>query len=206
MHWSITISFGGSQDILKICGLTKISCAPVKLFRNLTPNCKPIATKSRNYSAEDTEFIRKEILQVLEDDIIEPSYSPWYAQIVVTSTPNKKKQLVVDFSHTINRFTLLDAYHLPQIEDLVNQIAQCCILTFDPAKLAIPRWCTGRKWHILMAVMRGNRVGGNWLTKWDKLKFPWYTHRLMHRKRVTCELHDSYFRLMMIKHAIPKIE
>ena len=37
-------------------------------------------------------------------------------------------------------------------------------------------------------------------------KFPWYTHRLMHRKRVTCELHDSYFRLMMIKHAIPKIE
>ena len=34
----------------------------------------------------------------------------------------------------------------------------------------------------------------------------WYTHRLMHRNRVTCELHDSYFRLMTIKHAIPKIE
>ena len=26
----------------------------------------------------------------------------------------------------------------------------------------------------------------------------------MHRKRVTCELHDSYFRLMTIKHAILK--
>ena len=36
-------------------------------------------------------------------------------------------------------------------------------------------------------------------------KFPWYTHRLMHRKRVTCKLHDSYFRLM-IKHSISKIE
>ena len=45
-----------------------------------------------------------------------------------------------------------------------------------------------------------------WLTKWDMVKFPWYTHRLMHRKRVTCERHDSYFRLMTIKHAIPKIE
>ena len=42
--------------------------------------------------------------------------------------------------------------------------------------------------------------------KWDKVKFPWYTYRLMHRKRVTTELHDSYFRLMTIKHAIPKIE
>ena len=45
-----------------------------------------------------------------------------------------------------------------------------------------------------------------WLTKWDKEKIPWYTHRLMHRKRVTSELHDSYFRLMTIKHAIQRIE
>ena len=45
-----------------------------------------------------------------------------------------------------------------------------------------------------------------WLTKWDKVKFLWYTHRLMHRKRVTCELHDSYFRLMTIKQAIPNID
>ena len=37
-------------------------------------------------------------------------------------------------------------------------------------------------------------------------KFPWYTHRLLHRKRVTCELHDSYFRLMTIKHSISAIE
>ena len=35
---------------------------------------------------------------------------------------------------------------------------------------------------------------------------PWYTHRPMHRKRVTCELHDSYFRLMTIKHSLSKIE
>ena len=45
-----------------------------------------------------------------------------------------------------------------------------------------------------------------WLTKRDKVKIPWSTHRLMHRKRVTSELHDSYFHLMMIKDAIPKIE
>ena len=37
-------------------------------------------------------------------------------------------------------------------------------------------------------------------------KISWYSHRPMHRKRVTCELHDSYFNLMTIKHAIPKIE
>ena len=45
-----------------------------------------------------------------------------------------------------------------------------------------------------MAVMRGNRVGGNWLMKWDEVKkIPLYSHRLTHRKRVTSELDDSYF-------------
>ena len=46
--------------------------------------------------------------------------------------------------------------------------------------------------------------GWAWLTVWDRVKIPQYTHRLMHGKRVTCVLHDSYFRLMTIKHVIPK--
>ena len=46
--------------------------------------------------------------------------------------------------------------------------------------------------------------GRAWLTIWDRVKIPRYSHKLMHRKRVTCELHDSYFRLMTIKHDIPK--
>ena len=38
-----------------------------------------------------------------------------------------------------------------------------------------------------------------------KRKFPLYSHRLTHRKRVTSELHDRYFRSMTITQAIPKI-
>ena len=46
----------------------------------------------------------------------------------------------------------------------------CYVLTFWPGQKCHSRWCTGRKWHILMAVMRGNHVGRNWLMKWDKIK------------------------------------
>ena len=38
-----------------------------------------------------------------------------------------------------------------------------------------------------------------------KKKIPLYSHRPTHRKRVTSELHDSYFRSMTITQAIPKI-
>ena len=37
-------------------------------------------------------------------------------------------------------------------------------------------------------------------------KIPMVHYRVMHRKRVTSELHDNYFRVMMIKHSISKIE
>ena len=46
----------------------------------------------------------------------------------------------------------------------------CCILTFDPVKHAIPKWCTGRKWHIPMASNRKKSRRRIWLTKWDKVK------------------------------------
>ena len=55
-------------------------------------------------------------------------------------------------------------------------------------------------------VIERDRVGGLSLIIWDKVKVPLCQYRLMHRKRVTSELHDSYFRLMTIKHSISKIQ
>ena len=87
------------------------------------------------------------------------------------------------------------------------KISNCCVLTFWP----------GQKCH--SKVMHRKEVthsNGSYERKScgrklaDEMgrakKFPWYIHRLMHRKRVTSELHDSYFRLMTIKHSISKIE
>ena len=61
--------------------------------------------------------------RLLDADIIEPARSPWRAQVLVV-TQGAKKRLVIDYSATINRFTLLDAYSFPNIEDLVNRIAR----------------------------------------------------------------------------------
>ena len=55
-------------------------------------------------------------------------------------------------------------------------------------------------------VIERDHVGGLRLIIWDKVKVPLCQYRLMHRKRVTSELHDSYFHLMTIKHSISKIQ
>ena len=44
--------------------------------------------------------------------------------------------------------------------DKVYYCYSCYVLTFDPAQRnAIPRWCTGRKWHIPMASNRKRSRG-----------------------------------------------
>ncbi|KAK3720969.1 hypothetical protein QZH41_006538 [Actinostola sp. cb2023] len=97
---------------------------PPAPFANLTADCHPIITKSRRYSQEDLAFINGEVERLLKEGIIEPSQSPWRAQVVVTKDENHKKRLAIDYSQTINRFTLLDAFPLPRINDTINDIAQ----------------------------------------------------------------------------------
>jgi hypothetical protein len=59
---------------------------PPEPFANLTPDCHPIATKSRRYSQEYLLFIDGEVERLLKEGIIEPSKSPRRAQVVALET------------------------------------------------------------------------------------------------------------------------
>ena len=96
-------------------------CVPYpKLFSHLSKDCRPIADKPRKFSKNDAEFIHEETKRLLKEDLIEPSNSPWRAQVVVVKNEQSgKRQMVIDYSRTINHYTSLDAYPLPHIEKIV---------------------------------------------------------------------------------------
>ena len=124
LHDGIFIKFGGQRPTLRVCSLARANVTSPSLFSNLLPNCKPVVTNSRRYLDSDKSFIREEIEKLLKEDVIEPSSSPWRAQVVVAKPENHKKRLVIDYSQTINQFTLLDAYPLPRINDLVETVSK----------------------------------------------------------------------------------
>ncbi|XP_045457867.1 uncharacterized protein LOC123668118 [Melitaea cinxia] len=123
-HSSFELQFGGDKRPLKVCHVMEASVPPASVFTNLSPNIKPIAIRSRRHSQEDQEFISNEISNLLKDKVIEPSISPWRAQVLVTSDGYHRKRLVIDYSQTINRFTELDAYPLPNIDSIITQVAK----------------------------------------------------------------------------------
>ena len=135
-HESVTLCFGGAAPPVSICGLSTLHVEPPPLFQFLAPECKPIASKSRRYCMENKGFIATEINELLEEGIIEPSDSPWRTQVVVTRSERHRKRLVIDYSETINRFTQLDAYPMPRIDDTVNQIAQYTVFSTIDLKSA----------------------------------------------------------------------
>ncbi|KAL1446069.1 hypothetical protein WDU94_006611, partial [Cyamophila willieti] len=123
-HAALEVQFHGPLPPLKICNLAVAKVEPVSLFANLSPNCSPTVTKSRKQSIEDRHFIRAEIERMLQDGIIEESNSPWRAQAFVVRDGKRKPRMVIDYSQTINKYTLLDAYPLPRIEDIVSKVAE----------------------------------------------------------------------------------
>ena len=123
-HSEICFPFNGSQEPLSICGVAAAKVDAPSLFENLTKDCKPVATKSRRHSVANERFIQTEVQKLLKDGIIEPSTSPWRAQVLVTTNDRHKKRLVIDYSQTINKFTLLDAYPLPRLDTMAEAISK----------------------------------------------------------------------------------
>ena len=126
---SVTFHFNGSEAPLNLSSvpdassLEAMKVQPPPLFSSMSPQCKPIACKSRRYTSSDTNFIQQETERLLSEGIIELSVSPWRAQASVLANEKHKKRMVVDYSQTVNVYTEVDAYPLLWIDDMVSKIS-----------------------------------------------------------------------------------
>ena len=137
-HKQVTFQFDGDEDPIVFGAAAcpdatlenvsshtmKVPCPP--LFTNLSPDCKPIAEKSRRQTESNKKFIKEEVAKLVAEGSIEPSVSPWRSQVLVTSDEDDshKRRMVVDYSNTINTYTELDAYPMPKINEYVESISQ----------------------------------------------------------------------------------
>ena len=133
-HDEVIIKLGGPRKTLlidkdPICSVSACDVRCDRLFKTLKSECKPIATRSRKFNHDDKLFIKNEVKSLLQKGIIEPSYSPWRAQVLVVREANRKPRMVIDYSQTINRYTMLDAYPLPNIDEQIGEIAKSSVFS-----------------------------------------------------------------------------
>ena len=56
----------------------------------------------------------------MEQGIIEPSVSPWWAQAFVVKETGHKPRMVIDYSETVNKYTTVDAYPFSDMFSLLD--------------------------------------------------------------------------------------
>ena len=89
--------------------------------RIITEDAQPVSRKSHRIPYAWNDEINKQIQQMLENDIIRPSSSPWNAPVILVKKKDNTMRFVCDF-RGLNDVTKKDTYPLPHISDVIDKM------------------------------------------------------------------------------------
>ena len=84
-------------------------------------NQQPIKIPPRRIHGKIRDGVELEIKKLYEEDLIEPSNSPWSAPVVPVRKPDGSIRLCIDY-RAVNKVTMKDAFPLPNIEDMLYNL------------------------------------------------------------------------------------
>ena len=93
-----------------------------------TGNAHPINQRPYRIPLAKRVLVEKELRGMLNNDIIEPSHSPWASPITIVPKKDGSFRLCGDY-RKLNNATIKDAYPLPRIQDIFDQLAGAKVFT-----------------------------------------------------------------------------
>ena len=87
-----------------------------------TGNAPPVRQRPRRTHFHQREESRKVLREMLDNNIVRPSSSPWASPVVLVKKKDGSLRFCVDF-RKLNSLTRKDAYSLPRIDDTLNSLA-----------------------------------------------------------------------------------
>ena len=85
----------------------------------LTGDATPIAQTPYRTDPKNREFLKKKIIKMEEQGIVQKSSSPWASPVVIVDKKGGDKRICIDY-RKLNAITKADAYPLPRINDLLE--------------------------------------------------------------------------------------
>jgi len=117
------------QEIFHLSGDTLTYTDTLKHKINIPENQEPIYKRPYRLPHAQMAEIDSQIKQMEIDDIIEPSFSPWNAPLLLVkkkldASQTPKFRIVVDF-RALNKITINEYHPLPNITEILDQLGQC---------------------------------------------------------------------------------
>ena len=139
---ALTIQYGGRLPNLLVNHVSTDSKTlfanhpPVTCFAHVDTSVQPLRAPSRRQSVADKDFIRRELLKLQKDGKIRQSISSWRSQAFVVHEAGRKPRMVIDYAQTVNRVTPLDAFPVPLVSDVLEQVSQFKFFSYIDLKSA----------------------------------------------------------------------
>jgi hypothetical protein len=102
----------------------------IKHELHLDLKAKPIKQRLHRFTQDKKDVIKREITRLLDTGFIKEVYHPdWLTNPVLVPKKNKDWRMCVDYTD-LNKACKKDPFRLPQIDQVVDSIADCSLLSF----------------------------------------------------------------------------
>ena len=88
----------------------------------------PIRQPAYRVNPVKKEIMKKEVDFLLDNNLAEPSFSPWASPSLLVPKPDGSSRFCTDYRR-VNKVTIPDSYPLPLIEDLLDTVGQSTFAT-----------------------------------------------------------------------------
>ncbi len=95
---------------------------------DLEPGVRPHRAVPYRSGLKERELQGEELKKWLEDDVIEPSKSPWAAPVLFVPKKDGRMRFCVDY-RKLNAVTVKDSYPLPRIDDCIDTLGEAVIFS-----------------------------------------------------------------------------
>ena len=102
-----------------------------------TGNSRPINAVPYRTGPKEREAIKKHVEEMLKDNIIQPSTSPWASPLVLVPKKDGSLRFCVDY-RKLNKITTRDVYPLPRIDETLDATGGC--MYYSTLDLASGYW------------------------------------------------------------------
>ena len=88
---------------------------------DLVPGTGPISKAPYRMAPKEIEELKSQLEELLKNDYIRPSVSPWGAPVLLVRKKDGSLRLCIDYKE-LNKVTVKNKYPLTRIDDLFDQL------------------------------------------------------------------------------------
>lgn len=129
---------GRNRDIFAK-DLSELGCTDVYQHKINTESATPVRQRFYRTNPKQREEIDRQVQEMLENDIIEPSNSEWHSPVVLVKKKSGEFRFAVDYRR-VNKVTKPEVFPLPRLDDILDTIGESSAKYFSVLDMCSGFW------------------------------------------------------------------